>query len=266
MNREPVLTKKDCVKGACRWSLMAVTTFNYDTQLAPAVVFGIGPLLRKIYKDDDEYVEALNNHFRYFNTHPWIANLVFGATLALEDKEGISSADAVQNIKVSLMGPLAGIGDTLIWTLLPTILGSIAGYMALEGNPVGTILWLLTNVAFIVLRTQLMWIGYKEGTKLITKFGSRIAQVTDAASVLGLTVVGALAATVVTVSTPLNFQMGEVNMAASELLDKILPSMLSVLTVWALYKLIGRRGMKVTRIILLVILFSMVCSAFGILA
>ena len=49
MNREPVLTKKDCVKGACRWSLMAVTTFNYDTQLAPAVVFGIGPLLRKIY-------------------------------------------------------------------------------------------------------------------------------------------------------------------------------------------------------------------------
>ena len=266
MNREPVLTKKDCVKGACRWSLMAVTTFNYDTQLAPAVVFGIGPLLRKIYPDDDEYVEALNNHFRYFNTHPWVANLVLGATLALEDKEGISAADAVQNIKVSLMGPLAGIGDTLIWTLLPTILGSIAGYMALEGNPVGTILWLLTNVFFIAVRTQLMWVGYREGTKLITKFGGKIAQITDAASVLGLTVVEALAATVVTAKTPLTFQMGAVNMALADLLDKILPSMISVLTVWALYKLIGRKGMKVTTIILLVILFSMVCSAFGILA
>jgi len=245
---------------------MAVTTFNYDTQLAPAVGFGIGPLLRKIYPDDDEYVEALNNHFRYFNTHPWVANLVLGATLALEDKEGISAADAVQNIKVSLMGPLAGIGDTLIWTLLPTILGSIAGYMALEGNPVGTILWLLTNVFFIAVRTQLMWVGYREGTKLITKFGGKIAQITDAASVLGLTVVGALAATVVTAKTPLTFQMGEVNMALADLLDKILPSMISVLTVWALYKLIGRKGMKVTTIILLVILFSMVCSAFGILA
>lgn len=230
------------------------------------MVFGIGPLLRKIYPDDDEYVEALNNHFRYFNTHPWVANLVLGATLALEDKEGISAADAVQNIKVSLMGPLAGIGDTLIWTLLPTILGSIAGYMALEGNPVGTILWLLTNVFFIAVRTQLMWVGYREGTKLITKFGGKIAQITDAASVLGLTVVGALAATVVTAKTPLTFQMGEVNMALADLLDKILPSMISVLTVWALYKLIGRKGMKVTTIILLVILFSMVCSAFGILA
>lgn len=114
MEKAPVLTKKDCVKGAIRWSLMAVTTFNYDTQLAPAVVFGIGPLLRKIYKDDDEYVEALNNHYKYFNTMPWLANIVLGATLALEDKEGITSLDAVQNIKVSLMGPLAGIGDTFI--------------------------------------------------------------------------------------------------------------------------------------------------------
>ena len=266
MSREPVLTKKDCVKGAIRWSLMAVTTFNYDTQLAPAVVFGIGPLLRKIYPDDDEYVEALNNHFKYFNTHPWVANLVFGATLALEDREGISACDAVQNIKVSLMGPLAGIGDTLIWTLLPTILGSIAGYMALEGNPVGVILWLLTNLFFIAVRTQLMWVGYKEGTKLITKFGNRIAQITDAASVLGLTVVGALAATVVTAKTPLVFQMGEISMPLGDLLDKILPSMISVLTVWALYKLIGRKGMKVTKIILIVIVFSMICSALGILA
>ena len=115
MEKAPVLTRKDCVKGAIRWSLIATTTFNYDTQLAPAVVFGIGPLLRKIYKDDDEYVEALNNHYKYFNTMPWLANIVLGATLALEDKEGISSLDAVQNIKVSLMGPIAGIVCPAQW-------------------------------------------------------------------------------------------------------------------------------------------------------
>ena len=47
MEKSSRFNKKDCVKGAIRWSLMAITTFNYDTQLAPAVVFGIGPLLRK---------------------------------------------------------------------------------------------------------------------------------------------------------------------------------------------------------------------------
>ena len=255
MEKAPVLTKKDCVKGAIRWSLMAVTTFNYDTQLAPAVVFGIGPLLRKIYKDDDEYVEALNNHYKYFNTMPWLANIVLGATLALEDKEGITSLDAVQNIKVSLMGPLAGIGDTLFWTLLPTIMGSIAGYMALEGNPIGVILWLIVNLIFICIRTQLMWIGYREGTKLITKVGSKLARITDA-----------LSATVVTAKTPLAFQMGEVNLAVADLLDKIMPSMISVATVLVLYKLLGKKGMKITTLILIVIIFSMICSALGILA
>lgn len=218
MEKAPVLTKKDCVKGAIRWSLMAITTFNYDTQLAPAVVFGIGPLLRKIYKDDDEYVEALNNHYKYFNTMPWLANIVLGATLAL------------------------------------------------EGNPIGVILWLIVNLIFICIRTQLMWIGYREGTKLITKVGSKLARITDAASVLGLTVVGALSATVVTAKTPLAFQMGEVNLAVADLLDKIMPSMISVATVLVLYKLLGKKGMKITTLILIVIIFSMICSALGILA
>lgn len=193
---------------------------------------------------------------------PWLANIVLGATLALEDKEGITSLDAVQNIKVSLMGPLAGIGDTLFWTLLPTIMGSIAGYMALEGNPIGVILWLIVNLIFICIRTQLMWIGYREGTKV----GSKLARITDAASVLGLTVVGALSATVVTAKTPLAFQMGEVNLAVADLLDKIMPSMISVATVLVLYKLLGKKGMKITTLILIVIIFSMICSALGILA
>ena len=93
-----------------------------------------------------------------------------------------------------------------------------------------------------------------------------LARITDAASVLGLTVVGALSATVVTAKTPLAFQMGEVNLAVADLLDKIMPSMISVATVLVLYKLLGKKGMKITTLILIVIIFSMICSALGILA
>ncbi len=130
----------------------------------------------------------------------------------------------------------------------------------------GTILWLLTNVFFIAVRTQLMWVGYREGTKLITKFGGKIAQLPTLPSVLGLTVVGSgRHGGDGENASDLPDGRGQC-MALADLLDKILPSMISVLTVWALYKLIGRKGMKVTTIILLVILFSMACSAFGILA
>lgn len=55
---------------------------------------------------------------------------------------GNKDKEIVQNIKTSLMGPLSGVGDTIFWVLVPTIIGSIAGYMALENNPTGVIAWI----------------------------------------------------------------------------------------------------------------------------
>lgn len=48
--------------------------------------------------------------------------MILGATLAMEERDGIKSKDAVQALKTSLMGPFAGVGDTIIWILLPTIM------------------------------------------------------------------------------------------------------------------------------------------------
>lgn len=83
------LAKADIRKCALRWMPMAVNTFSYEYQQAGSVVFALGPALRKIYPDDDEYVEALNNHFNYFNTQPWMANLVLGAALGIEAEGGL---------------------------------------------------------------------------------------------------------------------------------------------------------------------------------
>ena len=55
MNREPVLTKKDLRKAAWRWIPMAVNTYTYQYQQAGSVVFALGPSLRKIYPNDEEY-------------------------------------------------------------------------------------------------------------------------------------------------------------------------------------------------------------------
>ena len=262
------LSKKDRLSVALR-STFLQGSWNYERMQNGGWCFAMIPAIKKLYTTKEDQIAALKRHLEFFNTHPYVASPVIGVTLALEEDKANGAPvedSAIQGVKVGMMGPLAGIGDTLFWTLLPTIMGSIAGYMALEGNPIGVILWLIVNLIFICIRTQLMWIGYREGTKLITKVGSKLARITDAASVLGLTVVGALSATVVTAKTPLAFQMGEVNLAVADLLDKIMPSMISVATVLVLYKLLGKKGMKITTLILIVIIFSMICSALGILA
>lgn len=258
-----VLTKADLKKAAYRW-LMSVNTFNYEGQLSSSVVFSLSPSLRKIYKKDEDYVEALNNHFKYFNTMPWIANLVLGAALAMEDKEGIKAKDTIQDFKVGLMGPLAGIGDTLFWVLIPTIIGSIAGYMAIQGNPVGLIAWLLLNVFFFIVRIRMFEVGYNQGMKLFNKFSKQLVIFTEAASVLGLVVVGALIPSVVTVTCPLSFKTGEIAMKIQPLLDSILPSLIPILFTFISYKLLGKK-VKMTTLILLIIVVSMIGAATGIL-
>lgn len=264
--KEIVLTKGDINKAALRYMFMACNTFNYQTQQGPAVVYGLHKSLRKIYKNDDDYNASLNNHFKYFNTTTWMANLLLGASLAMEEKDGKSSLNAVQAFKTGMMGPLAGIGDTLVWVLYPTIMGSIAAYMGLEGSPVGAIIWLCLNLLFLFFRFKLFHIGYDSGLKLVTALGHKLTIFTEAASIMGLTVVGALIPAVVKVNVGLSFASGEISLPIqSEILDKIMPSLLPAGLTLIIYKMISSKKISIINIIFLVIGVSLILSYFGVL-
>lgn len=86
-------------------------------------------------------------------------------------------------------------------------------------------------------------IGYTSGTKLITNLGKRLTVFTEAASIMGLSVVGALIATSVKITTALNFKVGEVALnLQTDILDKIMPSLLPVLLTLLVYKLLGNKN------------------------
>lgn len=260
------VTKKDLRRTAARYNFMACNIFNYESQMGPAVAWSMAPVLRKIYKKDDEYKQALNNHFNYYNSTTVMSSVILGATLAIEEKDGIKAKETVQSLKTSLMGPFAGVGDTLVWVLWPTIMGSISGYMAQQGNPLGAIIWFICNIAFWFVKSKFFEIGYKSGTKMITELGQKLSAFTEAASIMGLSVVGALIATSVKVQTALKFKVGEVSLALQkDILDQIMPALLPVLLTALVYKLLGNKKWTPTKLILLIIVISLVCSFFGIL-
>ena len=260
------VTKKDLRKTAARYNFMACNIFNYESQMGPAVAWAMAPVLRKIYKKDDEYKEALNNHFNYYNSTTVMSSVILGATLAIEEKDGIAAKETVQSLKTSLMGPFAGVGDTFVWVLWPTIMGSISGYMAQQGNPLGAIIWFICNIAFWFVKSKFFELGYRSGTKMITELGQKLSVFTEAASIMGLSVVGALIATSVKVQTALNFKVGEVSLALqTDILDQIMPALLPVLLTALVYKLLGNKKWTPTKLILLIIVISLVCSFFGIL-
>lgn len=249
-----------------RWTFFAGLGYNYETQQAPAVAFSMARALRKIYPNDDDYIEAMDNHFKYFNITPQMGNVVLGATLAMEEKDGLNAYDAVQNLKISLMGPLSGVGDSVFWLLWPTIIGGIAGYMALQGNATGAVIWIAVSAVLYFVKMALSQLGYTSGTKLITSFGDRLNIFTDAVSVMGLMVVGTIIATVVKVYTPLKFVTGKVSLPVqTDILDKIMPALLPALLAGLLYYLLGKKWWTPTKIILLVVIISMIGAAFGFL-
>ena len=260
------LTKKDLNKMFRRWIFSAGLGYNFETQQAPSVAFSMRKALRKIYKDDKEYIEAMDNHYKYFNANPLMANVILGAKLAMEENEGIKAKNAVQSLKTSLMGPFSGVGDSIFWILIPTIMGSIAGYMAVQGNATGAVIWMILQAIFYFLKVWLFKTGYNSGTKLVTSLGKKINIFTDAISIMGLMVIGCLIPTVVKVFIPLKFKTGKVILSLQNgILDKIMPALLPVAVTIFVYWLLGKKNITPTKIIGLIILVCLLGSFTGIL-
>ena len=265
--QEKHLTKKDLRRTALRWQFMTSNAYNYESQQAAGVVFSLSKALRKIYKDDETgYRSSLDNHFKFFNTTGPAASLILGATLAMEDREGKKSQPAVQSLKTGLMGPLAGVGDTIFWVLIPTVFGSIAAYMGLQGNPTGAIIWLLVNIAVFLFRIKIFEWGYATGTRLVTDLGSKLNAFTEAASIMGLTVIGALIPSVIKMNLAMTFATGKVTMSVQkDILDAIMPSLLPAVLTYIVYRIVRTNKLSISKIIWLLIGFSLVLSYFGIL-
>lgn len=258
-------TKKDLRKISKKWILGSQITWNYEKMMAPGYLYAILPALEKLYTDKDELTTMMKNHIQFFNTTPHMGGFILGIDIATEELEGVSSKDTINGLKTGLMGPFAGIGDTIFGVLLPTIFGSIAAYMAQQGNVMGVIIWLLANILILVARYFFVEIGYNQGVKLMSQAKDRLDAITQAATILGITVVGALIPTVVRADVVTEFQSGEVVMNGQEILDQIMPALIPTLIVGLVYYLLGKKNMTSTKVTLFIMGLSILFYIIGFL-
>ena len=102
------------------------------------------------------------------------------------------------------------------------------------------------------------------GINVVTKLGKQITVFTEACSVLGLTVVGALIASVVNLKTGLTFTNGDVVMEVQGLIDGVMPRLLPVVAVGLMYFFMNKKKVKMTHMILIIIVISWIGAATGI--
>lgn len=240
--------------------------WNYERMQNTSYLYMILPQLRKIYGDNtDDLKEAMKNHTQFFNTSNFFNTIITGTTLAIEEKEGIDSKETVAGIKVGLMGSFAAIGDSVFVALIPAIFGAIAANMAVSGNPVGVFIWVAVNIVIMYFRWRQLSFAYKEGVTLVTRMQSKLSALTDAATLLGVFMVGSLVATMINVKIGYVAQISDLSVNIQDKIDMVLPRLVPALLVGIIYWLLGRKNMTATRAIFIVLIVSVVLSALGVL-
>ena len=180
--------------------------------------------------------------------------------------ECAARSETIYSLKVGLMGPFAAIGDSIFASLIPTIFGALAASMAAQGNPIGVIIWIAASIAICVFRWNQLRFAYKKGTSLVTDMRDRLNAITDAATVLGVFMVGSLVATTINIKFAWAPHIGKVTMNVQNNLDMIIPKLIPVLLVGFVYWLLGKKKMTSTKAILIVLVLCVALGGLGILA
>ena len=266
-----VLNKRDLMKVFWR-SFTMEWTWNYERQANLGYGFAMVPILEKLYKDKpEEKAEALQRHLEFFNTTPHVSTLILGISSAMEEQNSTQEdfdTSSINNVIVGLMGPLAGIGDSLLWGTLRIIATGIGTSLALQGNILGPILFLLIfNIPHIILRYICMMGGYKLGAGFLSKMqqGGLMDKVTYGASIVGLMSIGAMIATMVTVNIPLSYGEGDSAIVIGDILNGIIPGIIPLLFTGFIYWLVTKKKMKTTVALLLILVIGIIGSLTGIL-
>ena len=267
---EKKLTKRDLNKVIVR-SLGMEWDWNYERQMNMAFCYSMLPVIEKLYDKEEDRIDAMQRHLEFFNTTPQLSTLILGITAAMEESKANDpdfDSESISNVKVSLMGPLAGIGDSFIWGTLRIIATGVGVSLASQGNILGPLLFLLIfNVPAQGLRYYLMHMGYKLGSGFLQKIQENglMETLTYGASVLGLMVIGSMTAGNVAVNVPLVIGEGDAATTFGDICNTIMPGLLPLAFTLLVYFLVSKKNVKTTTLLLLLVVVGLVGSFFGIL-
>ena len=246
---------------------------SYDRMQALGFTNAISSALQKLYQNREDFIDALKRHMNFYNSEGTFGSMIMGISLSMEEQKAKGEdipGEAVTGIKTGLMGPVAGLGDTLIWGTLKPIVLALACTLALDGNPLGAFVLLLFPIICYFIGWRCIEFGYKLGKDSIMKImkSGTISNIITGTSILGLFMMGALSSTYVKVQTPLQLTLSNAAspVVLQEILDSVAPGILPLAVILGIYYYFTHKGQNYNRVILTVILGSMLAAVLGVLS
>lgn len=260
------LTKKDLNTLWFRWACTHLASMSYEKLQGHAFAWSYIPFANKFYANDPEAKRRLLiRHSVFYNTEPQTGAIVNGIVASLEENIALGgdvSEDMPNNIKTALMGPLAGIGDSIIQGIIVPVLLSIGMSLANGGSPLGPLFYIVVwgilgpLISYVCFHT-----GYRMGVGAVDMIvGETARRITDAFNVLGIMVIGALSAGNIALVTTLQIPFGGDWAPLQNTLDGVFPKVLPLAAVLISWWMLNKKQYGPTKvIIILTIAITLLC-------
>jgi len=262
---EKKVTKATLNKSFWRWFYGNLTCFTQEHMQTFGYMWSMLPIIQELYPDVDEQHEKLMTYSPFFNTEPQIGSIVVGITAGLEESRANGAEDIddemINGIRAGLMGPLAGIGDSLIvGTYIPILLGIALG-LCEGGSPLGIFFYIIVwNATSIWFQKTIYMKGYELGGNAVEVIvGDRATAFRESAVLLGQIIVGAMSASWVSITTSASFA----GVSLQDKLDGAFPGLLTMLFVLLCWYLQSKKKMSAVKVMLLMLVIAVVGVLIG---
>lgn len=263
---EKKLSKKALLKSFHNWYYGHLTCFSQEHMQTFGYLCAMLPLVEELYDDEDKKAEAMNTYTAFFNTEPQLGTVVVGITAGLEEarangEDGVDD-ETINGLRAGLMGPVAGIGDSLVvGTVIPILLGIALG-MSGGGSPLGAIFYIIAWNLFAYFGMKFLYFkGYELGGKAVEVLvGPQGEAIRESVSILGGMVIGAVAATWVSVTTSFTLynEAGEAYLVLQDKLNEVLPGSLTAAFIILCWYLMSKKKMSPIKVMLLLVVIAFV--------
>ncbi|WP_278841231.1 PTS system mannose/fructose/sorbose family transporter subunit IID [Holdemania filiformis] len=257
------------------YSLAIESGCSNTKQEAPGIVQGLIPVIEEVYTDPKEKAEAYQRHTQLFLTEGRMASFCIGISAAMEERnarEHDIDPESINQIKVALMGPLAGIGDSLIHGTLRPIMAGLGCSMIMASNytsPAGSIVFVtVMTVVQLLVRYFGIFKGYLGGLNLVARLqiGGILDKITKYAGIAASLICGGFISSLVSINLAIQFAAGDDVIHLQEVLDGLMPNLLPLLLTLLMVWLMGKKKMNMIVLMIAVFLLGIVGVATGILA
>ena len=263
---EKKLSKKALLKYFHNWYYGHLNCFSQEHMQTFGYLCSMLPLVEELYDNEDDKATAMNTYTAFFNTEPQLGSVVVGITAGLEESRANGAEDVdeetINGLRAGLMGPIAGIGDSLVvGTVIPILLGIAMG-MSTGGSPLGAIFYIIVWNLFAYFGMRFMYFkGYELGGKAVEfLIGKQGEALRDAIGTLGGIVIGAVSATWVSVTTSLQLlnDAGEPYLVLQDKLDAVFPGLLTAAFIILCWFLMSKKRLSPIKVMLLLVVIAFV--------